>query len=92
MVWSPLEPLLDAKWVQFWYTDNANNQGFILYYMVNGIDICQIVEHAFFYLTAVANNNNLDQCSKAEQFDITLLLPANALYSWVLAEQCPISV
>ena len=87
MVWSPMKFLLKEKRVQFRYTDANNNNGFILYYTDNGVDQRRLVEHAFFYPTAVESHDALNDVEKAQCFVLTLLPPASAIYSRVLMEQ-----
>ena len=49
MAWSPTTSLAQPKRNQFHFTDNAGNQGFILYYSDNSVEIKKLIEHAYFY-------------------------------------------
>ena len=78
MAWSPTTSLAQPKRTQFRFTDNAGNQGFILYYSDNSVDIRKLIEHAYFYPEAVCSVN-LTRVEKATQFGSILLAPANAI-------------
>jgi hypothetical protein len=81
-----MERLLQPKRTQYRFTDNTGNQGFILYYSDNGVEMQKLIEHAFFFPNAV-NSLGLNGQEKAQQFGNVLQAPANAKFAAVLAEQ-----
>ncbi len=86
MPWNPTKRLSNLKRQQFRFTDAANNQGFFLHPIDDGLDIQLLLEHVHFFPDAVANVA-LNGVQKAHQYNTTLTPPANVIFARVLFEQ-----
>ncbi|CAB9531602.1 expressed unknown protein [Seminavis robusta] len=86
MPWNPTKGHAQSKFREYSYTNNAGHKAYFQYYMDNGENLHDMIEHAFNYPSAM-EGADLNDIAKAQLFKMTLKPAARKRFHNVLTQQ-----